>query len=94
MLLVFIISKLKSNLHYTRRVTPKRVTSGGAHLRGLAPGQHSTEETSQRWRVVEDSNTAPKKRHNDGESLKTLCRFDRPGNRTVDLPHRWCALSN
>ena len=24
-------------------------TSGGAHLRGLAPGQHSYEETSQRW---------------------------------------------
>ena len=30
--------KSKSNLHYTRGITPKRVTSGGAHLRGLAPG--------------------------------------------------------
>ena len=44
----------KSNLHYTRRNTPKRVTSCGAHLRGLAPGLHSSEETSQRWRVVGD----------------------------------------
>ena len=29
----------KSNLHYTRGITPKLVTSCGAHLRGLAPGQ-------------------------------------------------------
>ena len=61
----------KSNLHYTRRITPKRVTSCRAHLRGLAPGT-----------------TAPKKRRNGGESLATLCRFDRPGSRTPDLPHR------
>ena len=47
--------KKKSNLHYTRRITPKRVTSCGAHLRGLAPGLHSSEETSQRWRVVGDT---------------------------------------
>ena len=33
-------------------ITQKRVTSGGAHLRSLAPGQHSSEETSQRWRVI------------------------------------------
>ena len=26
----------KPNLHYTRDITPKRATSGGAHLRGLA----------------------------------------------------------
>ena len=37
--------------HYTRRITPKRVTSGGAHLRDLAPRLHSSEETSQRWRA-------------------------------------------
>ena len=30
----------KSNFHYTRVMMPKRVTSGGAHLRSLAPGQH------------------------------------------------------
>ena len=42
---------IKSNLHYTRGITPKRVTSGGAHLRSLAPGQHSSEETSQRWQA-------------------------------------------
>ena len=47
--------KSKSNLHYTRRITPKRVTSCGAHLRGLAPGLHSSEETSQRWLVVGDT---------------------------------------
>ena len=38
----------KSNPYYTRGITSKRVTSGGVHLRGLAPGQHSSEETSQR----------------------------------------------
>ena len=48
-------NQIKSNLHYTRRITPKRVTSCGAHLRGLAPGLHSSEETSQRWRVVGDT---------------------------------------
>ena len=33
----------------------RRVTSGGAYLRGLAPKQHSSEETSQRWRAVDDT---------------------------------------
>ena len=32
----------------------KRVTIGGAHFRGLAPGQPSFEETSQRWWSVAD----------------------------------------
>ena len=45
----------KSNLDYTRDITPKRVAGGGAHLRGLAPGLHSSEETSQRWRAVDDA---------------------------------------
>ena len=45
------------NLHYTGSITPKRVTSSEAHLRGLATGQHSSEKTSQRWRAV--GNTAP-----------------------------------
>ena len=35
--------------------TPKRVKNGEAHLRGLPPGQHSSEETSQRWRAVGDT---------------------------------------
>ena len=48
----------KSNLHYTRFISPKRVTSGGAHLRGLAPVRY---------------NTAPKKRRSGGEPLATLC---------------------
>ena len=29
-----------------------------------------------------------------GKPLATLCRFDRYGNRTPDLPHRKRALSN
>ena len=42
----------------------KRVTSGGAHLRSLAPGQHSSEETSHRWRAVGNS----------------VCKLTCPGN--------------
>ena len=38
----------KSNVHYSRCTTPKRVTTGGAHLRGLASQQHSYEKTPQR----------------------------------------------
>ena len=33
-----------------RPTAAKRVTSSGIQLRDLAPGQHSSEETSQRWR--------------------------------------------
>ena len=40
---------------YSRGFTLKGVTSGGAHLRGLAPGQHSSEETLQRWQPVGDT---------------------------------------
>ena len=43
------------NQIYTRSITPKPVTSGRAHLRGLASGQHSSEETSQRWRAGGDT---------------------------------------
>ena len=53
------VKKSKSNLHYTRRTKPKRVTSGGAHLRGSAPELHSSEKTSQRWRAVERFLTGP-----------------------------------
>ena len=48
----YTVKKSKSNLHDTGGITPKRVVSGRALLRGLAPGQHSSEETSQRWRGV------------------------------------------
>ena len=34
----------KSNLQYTLAITEKCVTSGGSHLRGLAPGQHNLKE--------------------------------------------------
>ena len=37
----------KSNFRYTGGITTKRVTNGGLHLRGLAPEEHSPEETSQ-----------------------------------------------
>ena len=47
------IKQIKSSLH--SGITPKRVTSGGAHLRGSAPRQHNSEETSRRWRAVGDT---------------------------------------
>ena len=34
---------------------PKRVMSGGAHFRGLAPGQHNFEELAQLWGVVDNT---------------------------------------
>ena len=46
------VNESKSNLPCTRGITPKRATSGEAHLRCFAPGQHSCEETSQRWQAV------------------------------------------
>ena len=52
-----VYHKKISNLYDTRSITLKRVTSGGAHLCGLTPGQHSSEETSQRWRTVGDTVT-------------------------------------
>ena len=42
--------KIKSSL-FSRYYT-NRAASGGALLRGLAPGQQYSEETSQRWRAV------------------------------------------
>ena len=45
----------KTNFRYTRCITPMCVKNNGAHLRGLAPKQHSSEETSQRWRAVGDT---------------------------------------
>ena len=39
------------NFHYTRDITPKRVTSDGARPRSLAPEQYSSEKhRSGRWR--------------------------------------------
>ena len=46
-------SKFKSSLHSPRGIAPKRVMDGWAHLRGLAPGQHSFLKTSRRWRAVD-----------------------------------------
>ena len=39
----------------------ERVTSGGVHLRGLAHGQHCSEETSQRWRATVSDLTNPRR---------------------------------
>ena len=49
------LKKSKSIFYYTRVHAPKRVTSGEANLRDLAPGLHSSEEKSQRWRAVGDT---------------------------------------
>ena len=38
----------------TRGITPKRVTSGGVHILGVAPGQYSSEGTLQRLRAAGD----------------------------------------
>ena len=45
----------KLNLYYTCVIMRKCVTSGGAHLCSLVPSQHSSEETTQHWRVVAHS---------------------------------------
>ena len=50
----FSKNNIKSSLN-TCGITLKRVTNGGVHFCGLAPGQHSSEETWQRWRVVGDT---------------------------------------
>ena len=43
--------KSKSNLYYTRDITPKRVASGGVHLPSLVPGQHrNVAVVATRWR--------------------------------------------
>ena len=50
-----IIPKEKiSNLHYTRCITPKRVTCGGAPICDLTPAQYSSEETAGQLRAVGD----------------------------------------
>ena len=47
-----------SNIHYTRGIASKSVNTksgGGTHVRGLAPGQHSSEKPSQWWRAIGDT---------------------------------------
>ena len=41
-------------VHYTRGLKPKRVTSGGAHIRGLAPGQYSSQDTQKQRQAAGD----------------------------------------
>ena len=40
------------NIGHTRGIMPKRVTSGEANPRSLAPGQHSSKEISRWWPSV------------------------------------------
>ena len=47
-----MLKKLKSTLYTSRGITPKRGTSDGIHLYYLTPGQNSSEETPQRWKMV------------------------------------------
>ena len=61
---------IKSSLYsryYAEACNERRI-----HLRGLASGQHSSEETSQWLQAVRD----------------ICLRFDWAGNRSSDLPHR------
>ena len=50
-----MVSCLLNQIHSTRGITPKHAMRGRVHLRVLAPGQHSSEETTQRWRAVGDT---------------------------------------
>ena len=63
----FVCVKIILNPHYTRNITPKHVTSGGIHLRGLAPEQHSCKQMSHRKRAV-DGLTGP------GIDPQTICK--------------------
>ena len=47
--------KIQANLHSSRGITLKRVTNEVVLLRCSVPGQDSSEETSQRWRVIGDN---------------------------------------
>ena len=47
--------KIKSSLARVITYAEARKTSGRAHLRSSAPGQHSSEKTSQRWWAVDDT---------------------------------------
>ena len=59
------------------------VTRGGIHLRGLAPGQRSSEGTSQRWRAVGDSAS-------DLNSLETNSRPSMPTAMSINTTGRLC----
>ena len=56
--------KFKSNLHYTRIITPKRVTNDGIHLRDSVPA----------WATQLRRNVAA-----GANRWRNCIRFDRPG---------------
>ena len=91
---------IKLNLYYTRDTTPKRVTSGGAHLRGLASGLHSSEVTSQWWRVVGDTTNLtdpgfePQTFRTDSVCAKQLSLTTWLVNLGFDVMRRFVALAS
>ena len=62
---VEVMSETKSDLHYTRGITTKRVTSGGAHLHCMGPSMR---------------NKAPKKYRDGGLPSETLSDLTALGN--------------
>ena len=81
--------KSKSNLHDTRSDTPKPETCGGIPLRGLALGQHSWENTSQRWRAVGDTVSDLTCPYIDLQTSRTVCGVVRltPTDGAFELKH-------
>ena len=79
----FILLETKTNLWYTCVITPKPVTSGGAHHRDLAPVLHYTAPrmiatVTNCWRFcVHDSEIEPKTFLNDSDAYKN-CANDWP----------------
>ena len=74
---LLVLKIIKSNLHYTDGITPKRVTSSGAHFRSLAPGQHSSEATSQHADIF--------RRERLGQCIKTKTK---KANGYIDIEFR------
>ena len=66
-----MLSKSNQIFHYTRSITPKRVTSWWSHLRVIAPGQHGF------FRRIVVAVPCP---------WQHCVRFDRPEIWTSDLP--------
>ena len=69
----------QESLRCTRSITPKRVTSGGPHFRGLAHSARTTQLRKTSGTVITLVAVI--------ESRWRCCaRFDRASNRTHDLP--------
>ena len=66
----------KPSFHYTRGITPKRVTSGGIHLRGWATQlRRNVATVASRWRHrvdLSDQGFEPQTSRTDSECAKQL----------------------